>query len=68
MHFLEEGTPSREVRKSSISLDSSSSLKREPFNELEEELLEDELEDELEEQSSDSVDDGKLVWWRLKVT
>ena len=51
-----------------MSFDSSSSLKREPFNELEEELLEDELEDELEEQSSDSVDDGKLVWWRLKVT
>ena len=63
MHFLEEGTPSREVRKSSMSLDSSSSLKREPFNELEEVL-----EDEEEEQSSDSVDDGKLVWWRLKVT
>ena len=46
-----------------MSLDSSSSLKREPFNELEEVL-----EDEEEEQSSDSVDDGKLVWWRLKVT
>ena len=43
-----------------MSLDSSSSLKREPFNELEE-VLEEELEDEEEEQSSDSVDDGKLV-------